>query len=189
MAAAIEQAAQTLADSGYHVVEAQVPMLDDALEVYTGMVLTEFAGNWPAISALVGQDASRYINFDLDEHPPLDLEGYLDRAARHLTVRRAWAQYAVDTPLLLGPVSTRASFTPGQESSSAEEKRRFGQSMALTVWSTAVGAPAVAVPTGLAAGRPVGVQLIGPPWREDVVLDAAQALEDTHGVLTPVEPR
>ncbi|RII09218.1 Acylamidase [Streptomyces sp. YIM 130001] len=186
---ALDDAAQALTDSGYRVVETDVPMLDEALEVYTGMVLTEFAGNWPAISALVGPDASRYINFDLDEHPPLDLPGYLGRAARHLTVRRAWARHAVDMPLLLGPVSTRASFTPGQESSSAEEKRRFGHSMTLNVWSTAVGAPAVAVPTGLADGRPVGVQLIGPAWREDVVLDAAQAVENTCGVLTPTEPR
>ncbi|OQO89467.1 indole acetimide hydrolase [Saccharomonospora piscinae] len=185
---ALDDAAQALADSGYHVVEAEVPMLDEALEVYTGMVLTEFAGNWPAISALVGPEASRYIDFDLDEHPPLDLEGYLDRAARQLTVRRAWAQRAVDTPLLLGPVSTRASFAPGQESSSAEQKRRFGRSMTLATWSTAVGAPAVAVPTGLVDGRPVGVQLIGPAWREDVVFDAAQAIEDTCGVLTPMEP-
>lgn len=189
MATALEEAAEALTDAGYDVVEADAPMLDDALEVFTGMVLTEFAQNWPAVSALVGPEASRYIDFDLEQHPPLDLAGYLDRAARHLTVRRAWAQRAVDTPLLLGPVSTRASFVPAQESSSPEEKRRFGRSMALTVWSTAVGAPAVAVPTGLSDGRPVGVQVIGPAFREDVVLDAAQAIEDARGVLTPVEPR
>ncbi|MGW5642820.1 hypothetical protein [Saccharopolyspora sp. NPDC003762] len=71
---AVDAAAGALADAGYEVAEVDVPVLDDALAVYTGMVLTEFAGNWPAISALVVPDASRYINFDLDEHPPLDLE-------------------------------------------------------------------------------------------------------------------
>ncbi len=90
------------------------------------------------------------------------------------------------TPLLLGPVSTRVSFTPGQESRSAEDKRRYGRSMTLSVWATAVGAPAVAVPAGLAEGLPAGVQLIGPAFREDAVLDAAQVIEDACGVLTPV---
>ncbi|KAA5838444.1 indole acetimide hydrolase [Saccharopolyspora hirsuta] len=189
IANAVDAAADALADAGYEVGEVDVPMLDDALAVYTGMVLTEFAGNWPAISALVGPEASRYINFDLDEHPPLDLEQYLERAARLLTVRRACAQRAAVTPLLLGPVSTRARFAPGQESSSAEEKRRYGRSMALSVWTTAVGAPAVAVPTGLVDGTPVGVQVIGPMFREDAVLDAAQAVENACGTLTPVEPR
>ncbi|MER7010215.1 amidase [Saccharopolyspora sp. NPDC000359] len=189
IAEAVDAAAGALSDAGYEVSEVDVPMLDDALEVYTGMVLTEFAGNWPAISALVGPEASRYIDYDLDEHPPLDLAQYLQRSARLLTVRRAWAQRAAEAPLLLGPVSTRAWFAPGQESSSPEEKRRYGRSMALPVWSTAVGAPAVAVPTGLADGRPVGVQLIGPMFREDTVFDAAQAIEDAYGTLTPIEPR
>ncbi len=189
VAAATEDAAAALRDAGYEVDEAEPAMLDDALAVYLGLVLTEFAGNWPAISALVGPEASRYIELDLADHPPLDLTGYLERSARHLTVRRAWALQAQVTPLLLGPVSTRAAFTPGEESASPEGKRRFGRSLALCTWSTVVGAPAVAVPTGLAGGRPVGVQLVGPPFREDVVLDAAQVVEDARGVFTPVEPR
>jgi len=44
------------------------------------------------------------------------------------------------------------------------------------------------VPTGLAGGRPVGVQLIAPPFREDAVLYAAHVVEDARGVLTPVAP-
>jgi amidase len=189
VATAIEDAAVALRDAGYAVHDAEPAMLDEALEVYLGLVLTEFAGSWPAIRALVGPEGARYIELDLADHPPLDLAGYLGCAARHLTVRRAWAQQAEDTPLLLGPVSTRAAFTPGEESANAEAKRRFGRAIALSTWSTVVGAPAVAVPTGLADGRPVGVQLIGPPFREDVVIAAAQAVQDARGVLTPVTPR
>lgn len=188
VAAAVGNAADALAGAGYEVTDVDVPMLDEALDVYSGMVLTEFAGTWPAISALIGPEASRYIDLDMELHPPRDLAGYLGCAARRLTVQRAWAERAVRTPLLLGPVSTRASFTPGQESSSAAEKRRFGLSMALPVWSTTVGAPAVAVPTGLDGGRPVGVQLVGPAFREDAVLDAAQVVEDARGVLAPLAP-
>jgi amidase len=33
------------------------------------------------------------------------------------------------------------------------------------------------------------VQLIGPPFREDVVIAAAQAVQDARAVLTPVTPR
>jgi amidase len=35
---------------------------------------------------------------------------------------------------------------------------------------------------------PQGVQLIGPRYREDLCLDAAQAIEDRLGVLTPIDP-
>jgi amidase len=38
-------------------------------------------------------------------------------------------------------------------------------------------------------GLPRGVQLIGARFREDLQLDAAQAIEDRAPVLTPIQPR
>jgi aspartyl-tRNA(Asn)/glutamyl-tRNA(Gln) amidotransferase subunit A len=40
-----------------------------------------------------------------------------------------------------------------------------------------LGLPVVTVPLKTAAGLPLGIQLIAPPWREDLVLRAAYALE------------
>jgi aspartyl-tRNA(Asn)/glutamyl-tRNA(Gln) amidotransferase subunit A len=44
-------------------------------------------------------------------------------------------------------------------------------------WSL-VGFPAVSVPCGPAGSLPVGVQLVAPPWREDLLVAAGSALED-----------
>jgi amidase len=47
-----------------------------------------------------------------------------------------------------------------------------------------LGLPAAAVPV-LRAGRvPLGVQLVGQRYREDLCLDAAQAIERATGVMT-----
>jgi amidase len=53
----------------------------------------------------------------------------------------------------------------------------------------ALGLPAVAVPTGLASDLPIGVQLVGPRFREDLCLDAAEVIEARAPVLTPLDPR
>jgi amidase len=45
------------------------------------------------------------------------------------------------------------------------------------------------VPVGSDDGLPQGVQLIGARFREDLLLDAAQAIEDRVPALTPIEPR
>lgn len=36
---------------------------------------------------------------------------------------------------------------------------------------------------------PQVVQVIGPRYREDLCLDAVAALEETFGVITPIDPR
>ena len=50
-----------------------------------------------------------------------------------------------------------------------------------------IGLPVVAVPVPTASGLPIGVQVIAPPWREDVALRIAQALESSGAarILTP----
>ena len=39
------------------------------------------------------------------------------------------------------------------------------------------------------ARQGVAAQLIGPRFREDLCLDAAAALEDRVGIITPIDPR
>jgi len=46
-----------------------------------------------------------------------------------------------------------------------------------------LGLPVVSVPLTTASGLPIGVQLIAPPWREDLCLRAAWALEQ-RGIVS-----
>ena len=52
-------------------------------------------------------------------------------------------------------------------------------------WSDSI--PAVALPVGLSEGLPQGVQLIARPYREDLCISAAQAIEDRVGIMTPID--
>ena len=49
-----------------------------------------------------------------------------------------------------------------------------------------IGLPVVAVPVPTAAGLPIGVQIITAPWREDVALRIAHALETSGVVRAPL---
>jgi amidase len=51
-----------------------------------------------------------------------------------------------------------------------------------------VGLPCVAVPTGVSDDGPLGVQLVASRFREDLCLDAAEAIEKRAGLLTPIDP-
>jgi amidase len=45
------------------------------------------------------------------------------------------------------------------------------------------------VPTGTPEGLPIGVQLVAPRFREDLLLDAAEIIEARCPMQTPIDPR
>jgi amidase len=47
----------------------------------------------------------------------------------------------------------------------------------------------VALPVGVGDGLPQAVQVIGPRYRENLCLDAAAAIEERAGIITPIDPR
>ena len=85
----------------------------------------------------------------------------------------------------LSPPEQAPQGTDLDEGRVAEDVRTMRMAMAVN----ALGLPAVAVPVGIGDGLPHAVQVIGPRFREDLCLDAAQAIEDRLGVLTPIDPR
>jgi amidase len=182
--AEIEKAAAALADAGYAVEEAQPPRLADALTAYGTLITTEFGLRWPQIRGLLTDESAQHMEQSMARRPPADLDGYLQATATRFGVMRDWAAFAEEHPLVLGPVYTERPFDV--DPFDPEQGLRDMLGMRLCTASTCVGAPAVAVPTGVHDGQPLGVQLIGPRYREDVCLAAAHDLEAIFGVLAPV---
>jgi len=50
----------------------------------------------------------------------------------------------------------------------------------LTIPANLAGLPAASVPAGLADGMPVGLQIIGKPFAEQAVFNAAYALQEEN---------
>lgn len=84
---------------------------------------------------------------------------------------------------------TDPAVEPGVESASRGGQERVTRAMRLCSATSFVGLPAVAVSAGVFGGLPVGVQVIGPMYREDLCLAGAETIETACGVPTPVEPR
>jgi Asp-tRNA(Asn)/Glu-tRNA(Gln) amidotransferase A subunit family amidase len=101
---------------------------------------------------------------------------------------RAWGEFQETHPLIAAPISTGIPFEAGTDlADGAVAETIEGMRMAIAI--NALGLPAVALPVGIADGLPQAVQLIGPRYREDLCLDAAAALEDRLGIITPIDPR
>ena len=65
-----------------------------------------------------------------------------------------------------------------------EELRTFLNSGIYSLCVSWLSVPAGVVPTGMVNGLPAGIQIIGRRFREDLILNAMQVIEDQTGVLT-----
>ena len=102
--------------------------------------------------------------------------------------RMSATELAETHPLIVAPIATdvpREAGTDLDDGRVAEDIRTMRMAMAMN----ALGLPAVAIPVGIRDGLPQAVQMIGPRYREDLCLDAAQAIEERLGTLTPIDPR
>jgi amidase len=120
--------------------------------------------------------------------PPLDLGGYVDALTRRGSVARAWSEFQVTTPYVVGPVLTIHAPEVGADLGGPEAALSFIQTARLTVLANLLGLPAVAVPAGLANGVPRGVQVIGPRYAELGCLRLGRAIEARLGISTPIDP-
>jgi aspartyl-tRNA(Asn)/glutamyl-tRNA(Gln) amidotransferase subunit A len=80
--------------------------------------------------------------------------------------------------LIVTPTSPTVAFKIGER---AANPLAMYASDVLTVPMSLAGIPAISIPAGLSEGLPVGVQLTGPAFSENRLLEAAYALERTIG--------
>lgn len=188
VAAGVDRAAAALADAGYQVEDAEPPVME-AFESWRNLLVTDVRQAWPVMSTMVSDDARKFMAVLLEADPVLDLAGYVAAWGTRLGIARAWSVFQATRPLILGPVSTRPPFAVGDDTASAASILAVRDSFRLTVAANCLGLPSVAVPVGVANGLPQGVQVIGPRYREDLCLDAGEAIESRLGIITPIDPR
>jgi aspartyl-tRNA(Asn)/glutamyl-tRNA(Gln) amidotransferase subunit A len=106
-------------------------------------------------------------------------DAYYGRAQRVRTkITEDFADAFQDVDFLLTPTTPTVAFKLGEKT---------GDPLAMylndfcTVPMSLAGIPAISIPCGLSEGLPVGLQIVGPAFSENRVLDAAHALERSIG--------
>lgn len=83
---------------------------------------------------------------------------------------------------LLCPVASIPAFLHGERSWQIDgAKVEYLDAWSYCEWFNLLGMPAVSVPVSHSAeGLPIGVQIIGRPWEEELILTVAELLEEEH---------
>ena len=106
-------------------------------------------------------------------------EAYYGTAQKVRTlVRRDFAQAFERFDLIVAPTSPTVAFRIGARTA---DPLSMYMSDICTLPVNLAGLPAISIPCGLSEGLPVGFQVIGPAFSENLILDAAHALEQAIG--------
>ena len=182
----VRDAAAALEEAGYEVDETEPPSIE--LAARTLLEMLDMQSGWRTYPPPVRDYTSRWVAalFDAigDAGPS---RTSLALMVRH-SLMQAWGEFQESHPLIVAPIATDIPFEVGLDRTTAEITETLRQ-MRMVMAVNTLGLPALAVPVGVDRGLPQGVQLIAPRYREDLCLDAAEAIEERLGTFTPIDPR
>ena len=186
---AIEQAGAWLAEAGYVVEAVDPPHLEEAASLWSAIADTEVRTLMADAVARLGDAGLRTAMAGMQRGSvELGLEGYMRAMARRTALVRDWFAFLERYPLVLGPVCAEPPFPWGLDTTTPENMDRVRLAQGPQFIVPVLGLPSLSAPLGAVDGVPIGVQLTGPRYREDLVMDAAEVLEARHPSATPITP-
>jgi amidase len=183
VARALDEAEAALRGAGHLVEPVTVPDIAatgfEAMRALLGEMKVMML---PAIRAHGSEPFNAHIDRLMAWAPPYEGDALLDALGRRAAVTRTWLGLLERTPLILTPFLLDPPHAPGRE---------YAEDGAEAVWGRAfhavamnwMGLPAGVVAADVHEGLPIAVQVVGRRLREDLVLDACEAIERRVGAM------
>jgi len=181
--AAVHRAAHLLEQSGFHVEPFPLHGLDRVLDLwwyFFGTVIAQLfeqqvAGRESQLSPIFLDylEAAR-------EETPITMQDFVTKSAARDFERARILDAMEDVPVLLSPVCSAPAFRHGE--GNWNPTTGYRQTMRHTQWLNLAGLPGLSVPISISsAGLPIGIQLIGRPCEDELLLSIAESLELVRG--------
>ena len=181
--AALQKAANDLAAQGFVVEPMRLEGLERAIELWWFFFGPTIAHLFkPSVVGLEDKLSHIFRDYMQFAETPVTLDALLNACAERDLLREKILRQARDVPILLSPVSTTTAFRHGEGTWRPGAKQCYRDTMRFSQWLNLTGFPGASVPASVSAeGLPIGVQVIGRPHEEELVLAVAERIENGRG--------
>lgn len=197
----VNKALEAYKKMGATVEEVSLPSLKHAVEVYYILASSEASSNLQRYDGVrygyrakdvknikdlfvnsrsegFGDEVKRRIMLGTFALSAGAYDAYFKKAAQVRTIFiNEMSNVLKDYDLIMGPSTTTPAFKIGEK---VDDPLAMYMNDILTIPANLAGLPAASVPAGLADGMPVGLQIIGKPFAEQDVFNAAYALQEEN---------
>jgi len=184
--AAVQSAATGLRNAGFEVEAFRPDGLELAQQVWWqffgiagGMLLGPMLrGHQYDISPMLKQFSGW-----VDAEPSHTAQSLLDMWMQRDMIRQQIFKQMREYPILLCPVASIPAFRHGERAWEIDGREvKYLDAWSYCEWFNLLGSPAAVVPVSQSQeGLPIGVQIVGRPWEEEVVLSIAAIVEEQCG--------
>ncbi len=180
---AVERAAKSVGERDFTVEPFRLDGLDHALDLWWfffgpvigNLIRQSVAGREAHISPMLLE----YLSYTTSGNS-ITLDQFTKACTDRDLLRAEILRQMRDTPVLLSPVSISPAFRHRQ--GNYHPGTGYRDTMRFSQWLNLTGFPGASVPVGVSSeGLPIGVQVIGRPFEDELVLAVAEALEQARG--------
>jgi amidase len=180
----VQLAAEQLREAGFQVIEIDPPpVLEPAMEWFRAGT-TEFHNTLDTALKQHGSDTIQQIfewYYQISER--LDHDDYIRAFGDRTRLMRNWNIFLADYPLLITPFLMRPMYDWDYDTRGFNEVKDLFDSAIYSTGINYLGLPAGVIGMDMVEGRPAAVQIVGQRYREDLICDAMEAIEERNGVL------
>lgn len=183
--AALDMAAQMLREAGYEVNEVETPSVRELAQKWCAMTFGEMQLMLDdTIRELGSAEFQRLFADYCALSDSIESGGYVHEMAERTRLAREWSLFLNDYPLMLSPFQLTETHSVDADLLGLDALTAVFNGLIYSTAFNYIGLPAGVIPAGYdSQDMPVGVQLVGRRFREDLILDALQAIEQRFGIV------
>ncbi|HEX5876235.1 MAG TPA: amidase [Pyrinomonadaceae bacterium] len=181
-ARAVEAAARVLADTGLEVAQRRPPHVERGNELWLKLFSRASVVQLRKVYAGREHEGGSFVSWRLrtaDEIPPPTLDEYIANWMERDRLREELLHWMETTPIIIAPVGSTPAFAHDTlkvtvDGTTVGTFRAFSYAQTFNVFDL----PVVTVPVGKSKeGLAIGVQIVGPPFAEEMVLTVAEIVQ------------
>jgi len=183
----VRVAAQALSDAGLRVEDRRPPHVERGYDLWLKMFSRASVVQLRKVYKGRESEGGSFVSWRLstaDQTPPPTLDEYIAAWMERDRLREELLEWMETTPIIVAPVGSTPAY-PHDTLKVTVGDATFGTFRAFSYAQTfnVFDLPVVTVPAGKSnEGLPIGVQIAGPPFAEELVLQAADIIEDALSV-------